>query len=260
MKLNYKLTNMVKEFIKDSVLTEISIGCSNSQVIKIEKSSGIYFLKIAEGSILTTEYEKLKWLKGKLRVPNIVMYENIDNIEYLITEAILGEMLCSEYYMENPMLGIPIIVEAFNELSKVDIKDCPFNVDLNYKLELVKTNISNKLLDINNISKEVLEKFKTPENIYNYLVNNREIVREELCFSHGDISLPNIFALENALSGFIDVGESGVAEKWFDIALVVRSIKRNYGESSVKEFYKQLGIEENQNKVNYYLLMMELYL
>lgn len=114
------------------------------------------------------------------------------------------------------------------------------------------------MIKINNIEKEVLNKFKTLENIYKFLAENK--VEEELVFSHGDMSLPNIFAFNNRLSGLIDVGESGIADKWFDIAIVVKSIKRNYGEEAVNLFFKELKIEKQQSKIDYYILLMELYL
>ena len=260
MELKYSITRSIEDFIKDAVLTEINIGCSSSQVVRIEKNDNVYYLKISSLGELTSEYEKLNWLAGKVKVPEIVLYETKDGVEYLITKAVLGEMVCSDFYLDkdNWKLGIPVIIEAFKELFEVDIKDCPFNVSLDYKLALVKNNIDNNLLDPNNISDEVIEKFKTPENIYQYLLDNR--FEEDICFSHGDISLPNIFAYNNKFSGFIDVGECGIADRWFDLAIATRTIKRNYGEEAVDAFFEQLGVEKDINKINYYLLMMELYL
>lgn len=260
IKLKYKTAKNIANFIKDAVLTEISIGCSSSQVIKIEKQDGNYYLKMASLGELTNEYQKLNWLSGKVKVPEIILYETYKQTEYLITKAVAGEMVCSDFYLEsdNWKLGIPIIIEAFKELFDVDIKDCPFNVSLDYKLLLVKKNIDNKLLDLNNINVDVLKQFKTPENIYQYLVDNR--FEEDLCFTHGDISLPNIFVHNNHFSGFVDVGECGIADKWFDLAIATRTIRRNYGEEAVNTFFEQLNIKKDDFKINYYLLMMELYL
>lgn len=260
MEFKYKITKDIESFIKDSILDEINIGCSSSQVIKIEKEDNTYYLKMAILGELTSEYEKLNWLAGKVKVPEIVLYETKNGVEYLITKAVIGEMVCSDFYLEkdNWKLGIPVIIEAFKELFEVNVKDCPFNVSLDYKLALVKNNIDNNLLDINDISDDALEKFKTPENIYQYLLDNR--FDEDLCFSHGDISLPNIFAYNNKFSGFIDVGECGIADKWFDLAIATRTIKRNYGEAAVDAFFEQLGIDKDESKIYYYLLMMELYL
>ena len=83
---------------------------------------------------------------------------------------------------------------------------------------------------------------------------------DEKCFSHGDTSLPNIFALKDKFVGFIDVGECGIADKWFDLAICEKSIRRNYGEEYIQQFYNELNIVPDREKIDYYLLMMELYL
>lgn len=43
MKFKYEIIKQVEDFIKDANLTEINIGCSNSQVIKIEKTIKFIF-------------------------------------------------------------------------------------------------------------------------------------------------------------------------------------------------------------------------
>lgn len=43
MNFKYELTNKVKKFINDAELSEINIGCSDSQVIKILKDKKIIF-------------------------------------------------------------------------------------------------------------------------------------------------------------------------------------------------------------------------
>jgi len=258
MKYRYKLSKVIEEFINDCVLEEINIGCSDSQVIKIIKNNSIYFLKIARLGLLTSEYEKLKWLDNKLDVPKVILYDKDDVTEFLITESIIGEMVCSDKYIKDPMLGLNIIAQAFNKILEVDINDCPFDVSIDYKLKLVENNVKNKLIDISQLSESTLNKFGSLENILDFLKTNK--FYEEKCFSHGDTSLPNIFALDNKFSGFIDVGECGIADKWFDLAICEKSIKRNYGEEYISKFYEELNIIPNREKIDYYLLMMELYL
>ncbi len=258
MNFNYELTDKVSKFLENSNTEEISIGCSDSQVLKIEKQDKIYFLKMAKKGMLTSEYEKLKWLDGKLLVPKITFYETNDNTEFLITESIEGEMVCSDEYVNNPKLALKIIGEAFENIYNVDIKDCPFNVSLDYKLNLIENNVKNNLIKKGDLKPETLEKYQSLENIIKFLKENK--FEEELCFSHGDTSLPNIFAHNNHFSGFIDVGECGVADKWFDLAICEKSIKRNYGEEYISKFYEELNIVPDRTKIDYYLLMMELYL
>ena len=259
MMFKYKLPKEIENFIVKSKLTEISIGCSDSQVVKIELSdNNVCFLKIAKKGLLTQEYNALNWLDGKLSVPKIVKFISDDNCEFLITQAIPGEMVCSNRYLSSPDDAIKIIAESFNNIYKVDISNCPFNVSLAYKLALVEKNVKSNLIMESNIKEETLQKFGNIENILKYLKENK--FNEELCFSHGDTSLPNIFADKSHFSGFIDVGECGIADKWFDLAICEKSIKRNFGEKYIPVFYETLGIKPNRMKLDYYLLMMELYL
>lgn len=258
MKFNYKLSKVIEDFISGAVLNEINIGCSDSQVVKIKKDDNVYFLKIAKKGQLTSEFKKLKWLEGKLEVPKIILYDENETTEFLITEAIKGKMICSDTYIQNPKLGLKIIATAFKKILNVNIEECPFDVSIDYKLNLVKRNVENNLIDISQLSDKTLEKYKSLENILQYLNDNK--FYEKKCFSHGDTSLPNIFALGDKFSGFIDVGECGIADQWFDLAICEKSIKRNYGEEYISEFYKELNIIPDREKIDYYLLMMELYL
>lgn len=258
IKFRYNITKQIEKFIKNAKLEEINIGCSDSDVIKITKNNQIYYLKMAKKGLLTQEFNALKWLNGKLLVPEIVMFEFDDNTEFLITKAIPGEMVCSDYYIKNPDLAIKIIKEAFDNLYNVDISSCPFDVSNNYKLSLVEKNVKKGLVKDDDLKEETLKKYGNTKNLLQYLKDNR--FKEELCFSHGDTSLPNIFSLNCKFSGFIDVGECGIADKWFDIAICEKSIRRNLGEKYVSKFYEELNIVLDRKKIDYYLLMMELYI
>ena len=101
MNFKYPLPNVIKDFIENAELKEISIGCSDSQIIRVEKKEKIYFLKIMGANFLAKEYERLKWLQGKLPVPKVEMFIQEFNNDYLITEEITGKMLCDDYYINN---------------------------------------------------------------------------------------------------------------------------------------------------------------
>ena len=106
-------------------------------------------------------------VNGKLLVPEIVMFDSDDNAEFLITKAIPGEMVCSDYYIKNPDLAIKIIQEAFDNLYNVDISNCPFDVSNNYKLSLVEKNVKDGLVKDEDLKEEnfkknmVIQKFIT---------------------------------------------------------------------------------------------------
>ena len=256
MYFKFNLINSVEDFMKDATLTEISIGCSDSQVIKIEKKIGVYFLKMAKRGPLTKEYKALTWLDGKLNVPKVMLFDDTTDIEYLITEAIPGEMLCSDNLLKDKDRVIEIIADAFHQLYKVDITNCPFHVTQKDRLKGIEQNVKNHLITYENLDEDVKKQFSSLEEILNYLKENQ--FEEELCFSHGDISLQNIFSYNNHFSGFIDIGECGIADKWFDLAICEKSIIRNLGEEYVDKFYQALHMVPEKKKTAYYLLLMEL--
>lgn len=258
MIFKYELSNNIENFIKGCNLKEISIGCSDSQVVEINKDDKKYFLKIAREGLLTSEFEKLDWLKDKLKVPNVELYDKYNGVEYLITTSVSGEMVCSDKYLDNPEIGLKVIAEAFKNIYSVEIEDCPFDVDIEYKLKLVENNVINKLIKDEDLKEKTLEKFGSVENLLRYLKENKFTC--EKCFSHGDTSLPNIFAKDEKFAGFIDVGECGIADKWFDLAICEKSIVRNFGSEFVSKFYDFLNINPDREKIDYYLYMMELYL
>lgn len=91
-----KIPTFIKNFMKNTTIQEISIGCSNTAVYKITKDNETFFLKIGKIPSLTKEYAALIWLNGKLSVPKCVYFCNDGTNEYLLTTTMAGEMSCSD--------------------------------------------------------------------------------------------------------------------------------------------------------------------
>lgn len=258
MKKDIILTSCLNNFVHNADLQEISIGCSGDKVIKITKNDGIYFLKYSNRKNIQSEHEKLKWLQNKLPVPQIVSYEEQDDMYYLLTRALDGEMVCTPYYMQNQNLGLAVIQKAFKLLWNIDIHDCPFDAGLDYKLNYIKTKIDNNEIHAEDIRTEFLEKHGGIDSMYKYLINNRP--NETLAFSHGDTSLPNIFGQGNELTGFIDVSDCGIADIWFDITVTAKSVKRNYGDNALQLFMDSIKEKFgtiDHDKIEYYTTLVE---
>ena len=251
-KFEIKGSNRLNEFLKDAgKIEKISIGC-NSTVYKIRKKSKVYYLKIADH--LSSESIRLEYLYGKINVPEKVFYEKYNNKSYLLTKEVKGIMLCDEYYEKNPLIGIDIIVEAFNALYNIDYSDCVLDETLDKKIKDIESNFSN--IKESEIKKEILDRFHTKDAILKYIKGNKP--KQIIGFTHGDMSLPNIFALDNHFSGLIDVGNAGLSDIYFDLVICEMSIERNYGPEYIDVFYDKLGIEKDEFKSDYYRILMSL--
>ena len=102
--INIKGSNRLNEFIKDSLIDEITIGCSGTKVYKIRKKSKTFYLKIADH--LSQESIRLNYLQGKLLVPEVVFYEKYNNKSYLLTKSLMGKMLCDDYEIERCIVNL----------------------------------------------------------------------------------------------------------------------------------------------------------
>ncbi len=241
-----------------------SIGCSSARVYKFQKDGHALFLKIDTiNEEMRREYEIIQWLHKKLPVPEIKHFSERDGLVYFLTEEVKGHMTCTcpADELEKPYeQTVCLLADGLLLLQAVDIADCPFQNTLDQKLSKALYNITHGLVDQNDWEAE--NSFKTPMDLYQYLLMNRPM--EELYFTHGDYCLPNVFVDGKSITGFIDLGRAGIADKWQDIALCVRSLRYNLRKEEKREEYinllfKHLKISPDWKKIEYYILLDELF-
>ncbi len=242
-----------------------TIGMSSSQVICFEDM----VLKIDnQNDEADLEVKLMTWLADKLPVPKILCLEKENDKSFLLMSRVEGLMSCDENIIENPNLLVKILAEGLNMLWHVDISNCPYSNSLERKLELAEYNIRNNICDLDNVEPETFGKngFKNPDELLKWLKENKP--SEDLVFSHGDFCLPNVFINDNKISGFIDLGRSGIADRYQDIALCYRSLSHNYsgtyGGKVYKDFdpnilFEELKIGPDWEKIKYYILLDELF-
>lgn len=248
-----KGSNRLNEFLKTATSIEkITIGCSGKKVYKIRKKSKVFYLKVANH--LSKESISLDYLKDKVIVPEKVFYEKYNGMSYLLTKSLNGIMLCDDYFDDHIMEGIDIIVEAFNALYNIDYNDCVIDETIPVKIKRIEENIG--LIKEEDIKKEILDRFHTKQAILKYLKGN--MPKQIIGFTHGDMSLPNIYACNGHFSGLLDTEDAGLSDIYYDLVVCEMSIERNYGEEYVDVFYEKLGIEKDEFKSDYYRILLSL--
>lgn len=259
------LPDKIKNLIGNENFSYDDVGMSDSTVI-IFIDKVLKIQTVSEES--EHEYEVMKWLQDKLPVPGILAYEKIDDKNYLLMTKVPGEMSCADQYMRNPEQLVNLLAEGLKMLWKVDISNCTYMHGLDDKLKMAKYNVQNNLVDMDNVEPETFGEngFQSPEHLLKWLITNRP--EEELVFSHGDFCLPNIFFLGEKISGYIDLGKAGIADKWQDIALCYRSLLHNFdGKYCDKKYqgfradmlFEKLDIAPDWDKIRYYILLDELF-
>lgn len=209
------------------------------------------------------------WLGGRLPVPEVIAFEQDNGFNYLLMSRLKGHMGCGCLCRSNMEDTIVALADGIKQLWQIDISVCPYSSTLDKRLTDAKYNMDNGLVDVDNFNDDTLGEngFEDVDSLYDFLVNNQP--EEDLVFTLGDYCLPNVFVEGDRAIGFIDLGKAGVADKWQDIALCIRSLKYNVSsmlglsESEYNRlknlFYAELGIEEDEQKLRYYILLDELF-
>ena len=177
-------------------------------------------------------------------------------------------MACDPYYMSQPKRQIELLADALNILWSVDISDCPCKWPLQRRLDLAEENVIHNRVEMDDAQPDTFgpNAFRDPEHLLGWLKENQPEQRQ--CLSHGDFCLPNIFLSENKITGMIDLGKSGVADPWQDIALCYRILNNNYfgayGGSIYPGYgnrmlFDALGIQPDWERIRYYILLDELF-
>ncbi len=261
----FDLPDTIKSLIGEEEYKLDEMGMSDSTVI-------LFLDKVLKIQTINQESENehnvMAWLQNKLPVPKILGFTRDEKRNYLLMTKVPGKMACDSKYLNNPEHLITLLTNALRMLWELDISNCPYNNNLDKKLPMARYNVENNLVDIDNAEKNTFGEngFKNPKHLLEWLYNNKP--EEELVFTHGDFCLPNIFFSDNEVTGFIDLGRAGIADKWQDIALCYRSLLHNfdgkYNGIQYQGFYpemlfEKLGIDPDWDKIMYYILLDELF-
>ncbi len=226
-------------------------------------------LKIQQESAETQkEREMMGWLCGRLPVPRVIEHELMDDRSFLLMSRIPGKMCCDLELINDPARLVDILCEGLKMLWQTDISSCPVDAALDQHLAAAEYNVRNGLVDLDNVEPETFGEngFRDPQELLEWLKANRPV--EDIVLSHGDYCLPNIFTDGEKISGFIDLGRAGCADRYRDIAICYRSLQSNlrgsYGDHppvdfDADELFRRLGITPDWDKIRYYILMDELF-
>lgn len=259
------LPGSIRERIAGKAFHTDDVGMSKAQVMVFDDC----VLKIAPYRKENEETVRvMRWLENRLPVPKVLCYECDGERQYLLMSRMPGKMACDAYFLERPRELAERLAEAIRMLWRVDTTDCPRIRDLDAELEEARKRVENDMVDVKNVEPATFGPggFKDPEHLLCWLENNRPSYEPVL--SHGDLCLPNIFIDRGRISGFIDLGDMGIGDKWRDVALCWRSLRRNaegayggrmYPGVRAEVLFDALGVAPDFDKIRYYLLLDELF-
>jgi aminoglycoside phosphotransferase len=255
------LEPLVKEYSPQPV----TIGQSVASVYLLQAPGkpNLYLKTAPKGSVVTfgAEVERLRWMKGRLPVPEVLYYAETAAGAYLLLTEIMGKMACDPVFEGETLGVVKGLAAGLKMLHSLDITDCPLDARLVVQFEMARQRLEARMVGESDFDHD--RQGQTAADLYKELLAKRP-ASEDLVFIHGDYCLPNILLdpTNHALTGFIDLGRAGVGDRYHDLALAVRSLIYNWGEEYVPVLFEEYGLKKDEidrSKIEFYKLLDEFF-
>ncbi|TCC48785.1 aminoglycoside 3'-phosphotransferase [Kribbella capetownensis] len=221
-------------------------GLSGAEVRRV----GNHFVK--RDPAVAAEAERLEWLAQQgIKVPRIV--DQRDGV--LTTEAVPGVPASYDWTDELRPAVVATFVELARALHSLPIEDCPFRRDLDTTMAEARSRVAAGLVDLDNLEDSYAG--WTGEQLLAELERTRPS-SEDLVVCHGDLTPDNVLVdpRTGRLTGVIDVGRLGVADRWLDLAILQRELTQE----PFAAFLAGYGLTgPDQDKLDFYILLDELF-
>ena len=138
------------QIVADYVWRQIHVGLSSAWVFRLEARDvnslykKTFYLKIdsrASGSSLLHEKLKLDWLQNRLPVPEVVLFTENKNVEYLLLSEIPGVDASAGTYKGGERETIEQLASGLKMIHNLPTENCPFSARLSDKISLAEERI-----------------------------------------------------------------------------------------------------------------------
>ncbi|QNP74347.1 aminoglycoside 3'-phosphotransferase [Streptomyces roseirectus] len=221
--------------------TPVTEGESGADVFRLTGAGPTLYAKT--GPEVPEETERLRWLTGTgIPVPAIVASDE----RWLVTEAVEGV----------PADDAPeALADLARALHALPAATCPFDRRLDTTTDEARRRVRDGLVRLDDLEEEYTG--WSGERLLAELERTRPVV-EDLVVCHGDLCPDNVLVdpRTGRVSGVIDVGRLGVADRHADLALVLRELTGGRGWRFL-EAYGAGRVDEE--RLAYYVLLDEFF-
>lgn len=130
-----------------------------------------------------------------------------------------------------------LLAEALHQTHALPFPQCPFMADWGFRLREAQARLQAGLIDESDF--DGTNQGRSAEDLLKEL-RTFPPLPELRCFTHGDATLENFLAVEESLSGIVDLGRAGVAHPAQDWALALRSMLGTFGMEAALRFRRHI--------------------
>ena len=205
---------------------------------------------------LAGERDRLEWARTRLPVPDVLDYGVAEDVEWLLTAPLPGRDATTPELKQQPEKLVPLLAQGLRDIHSIRADDCPFDFRNDAALAHVRNRYEHGLFgDHYDHHPEFVH--LTPTELVAQLEATRPDV-EDVVLCHGDYCFPNILIEDWRIVGYLDFGELGIADRWWDLAVATWSCTWNLGPGWEDLFLDSYGVERDEARQNFYRLLYDL--
>ncbi|MQA89568.1 MAG: APH(3') family aminoglycoside O-phosphotransferase [Gemmatimonas sp.] len=230
-----------------------------SVIFRLTSPAGEFrFLKVTEHGFTPTaeeEVRRLRWAKSYITVPEVLETDRDAWCTWFVTSAMKGRSAIDPSFRDNIPGLLSLFAGGLREFHQMPVAECPFQFRISDALRAAKERLARGRI---NAEKEFHEEHArlTPEKAIEQLLRTRPAT-EDLVVCHGDYCFPNVFFEHGRIAGYVDLGELGVADRWWDLAVASWSITWNLGVGHEEEFLAAYGVDPDPERIPFYRLLYD---
>jgi kanamycin kinase len=208
------------------------------------------------GIDLGAEASRLRWAAPFTSVPRVVG-TGCDGVgSWLVTEALPGENAVSPRWTANPEPAVVALGRGLRRLhDNLPVEQCPYSWTARDRIDAALRDRDAAATTF--AGRHAEHAAVTFDDAVARLALTPPVDRLVVC--HGDACAPNT-VLDDAgrVTGHVDLGSLGVADRWADLAVATWSLEWNYGPGWDDVLLDAYGVAPDPLRTAYYRLLWDL--
>lgn len=256
------LPGELREALDGYVGTRVRSGESGARVYRLMREGRrTLYLKQGAGRVarqVMEEVVRLQWLNDHLPSPRVRRFGGDGGSAWILTEALPGrpadECLAAEG--ASRVETVRAMAGFMRRLHGLPVETCPFQADHRIRMAQARSNMEAGVVDVEDFDEQ--RRGWTAEKVWSEL-KAMIPARFERVVTHGDFSLGNIFIDRGRVTGMIDAGRLGVADRYQDVAILWNNLSES-GAGLQRAFLTEYGVRRlDRRRLEFHLCLDEFF-
>ncbi|KAA0931925.1 APH(3'') family aminoglycoside O-phosphotransferase [Streptomyces apricus] len=216
----------------------------------------------ADAAGLAAERDRSAWLSDQgVPGPRVLDWRSGDAGACLVTSAVSG-VPADQVSAEDLRAAWERIADAVRRLHGTSVARCPFRRGLDAMVATARDVVARDAVnpEFLPVDQQHIPAAELLDRLTPQLPRRREQEVADTVVCHGDLCLPNIVLDPHTLdvSGFIDLGRLGPADRYADLALLLTNARETWrdeeqAEEADRSFAERYGITLDHDRLRFYL-------